>query len=490
MGNEREAGPGPKIAIIGAGVAGLCLGIRLKRAGFHDFTIYEKSGAVGGTWHDNSYPGAGCDVPSHLYCFSFEPNPNWSRKYPEQPEIHRYLEHCARKYGLCPHLRFGTEIVAARFDETAAGWRLRTGGGEDAFAHVLVSATGQLNRPHIPDLPGLEEFGGPWFHSARWNHDLELTGRRIAVVGNGASAVQLVPRIAVSAERVTVFQRSANWILPRQDRVYGPLTRWVFRHVPFALRLYRQLIYLGREATVLGFFADSWLGRQIEKRARRHLCSHIADRRLRALLMPDYPAGCKRILLSDDYYQALLRPNVQVVATPITSIVHDGVVTGDGTLYPADTLVLATGFQAGAFLAPMRIKGMEGRTLEQTWRDGADAYLGVAVAGFPNLFLLYGPNTNLGHSSILFMIECQANYVVRCVRELAQGRLRWLDVRHEAMTKFNATLQRQLNRTVWAGGCSSWYRSGDGKVVNNWPGFSTGYWWRTRRPDFADFTRR
>jgi cation diffusion facilitator CzcD-associated flavoprotein CzcO len=341
----------------------------------------------------------------------------------------------------------------------------------------------------MPAIPGLKTFGGTWFHSARWNHDLDLVGRRIAVIGNAASAIQFIPRIAPAAERVTVFQRTANWILPRNDRVYTALEKWIFRHVPFALRLYRHLIYLAREATFFGFFKDSWLGRQIEKRARRYMRSHIADPRLRAILTPDHPAGCKRILISDDYYQALQRPNVEVVTVPINSIAREGVVTADGTLHRADTLVFATGFQASSFLAPMRIEGADGRTLEEAWQGGADAYLGVAVAGFPNLFLLYGPNTNLGHSSIIFMVECQVNYVLRCVRELARAGLRWLDVRPEAMIRFNATLQREMQKTVWAGGCASWYRTSAGKIISNWPGFTIDYWWRTRRPDFAHFAR-
>jgi cation diffusion facilitator CzcD-associated flavoprotein CzcO len=423
-------------------------------------------------------------VPSHLYCFSFEPDPDWSRKYPEQPEIQQY-EHCASKYGLGPHIRFRTEIAAAHFDESAGGWRLRTGGGEE----ILVSATGQLNRPHVPAFPGLEQFGGTWFHTARWDHGHDLTGRRIAVIGNAASAIQCIPRIAPAAERVTVFQRTPNWILPRKDRTYKGWEKWLFRHVPFALRLYRQLSFLGREASFFGFFKDSGLGRQIEKRARRYLRASVADPRLRALLTPEYAAGCKRILLSDDYYQALLRPNVEIVTTPITSIVRGGVVTADGALHRADTLVLATGFEAGSLLAPMRIEGADGRTSDQAWRDGADAYLGVAVAGFPKLFLLYGPNTNLGHSSILFMIECQVNYVLRCVRELTRARLRWLAVHREAMTRFNAGLQQEMHKTVWADGCASWYRSRTGKIINNWPRFTVNYWWRTHRPDFTDFAR-
>jgi cation diffusion facilitator CzcD-associated flavoprotein CzcO len=480
----------PSIAIIGAGPAGLCLAIRLKQTGFHRFTIYEKSGGIGGTWHDNSYPGAGCDVPSHLYCFSFEPNPEWSRKFPLQPEIRDYLEHCARKYELLPHVRFRTEVRGARFDESAGGWRLRTGDGEEVFASVLVSATGQLNRPHVPDLPGLKTFAGPAFHSARWNHNVNLAGRRVAVIGNGASAVQIVPQVAQKAARVIVFQRSANWVLPRKDRAYSRLEKWLFRRVPLALRLHRWWTYLCHEARFFGFFRGSWLGRQIERRARKYMRAHITDPKLRATLTPDYPAGCKRILISDDYYQTLARPNVEVESREIASVSREGIVTADGTLHRADAIVLATGFQTSSFLAPMRIEGKEGRDLHEAWRGGAEAHLGMAVSGFPNLFLLYGPGTNLGHNSILFMIECQVQYVLHCVRKLLRGRLRWLDVRPEAQERFASGLQQDLGKTVWSAGCASWYRTGTGKVINNWPGFTVGYWWRTMRPDFRDFERR
>ncbi len=375
------------------------------------------------------------------------------------------------------------------FDGKGGGWRLKMRGGEEVFANVLVSGTGQLNRPHIPAIAGLEGFAGSWFHSARWNHNLDLAGRRIAVVGNGASAIQFIPQIARTAQRVMVFQHSANWILPRNDRPYTAREKWIFRRVPLAMRLYRRFIYLGLEATFLGFFPGSWLGRQIEKHPAKHAVPRrrpasprCADARLSRWLQAHF--DFRRLLpgsgapkrrggqCADRFHRA------------------DGVATADGVLRRADVLVFATGFQASSFLAPMRIEGLTGGTLEETWREGAEAHLGIAVSGFPNLFLLYGPNTNLGHNSILFMIECQANYVVRCIRELARAKLRWLDVRPEAMTHFNASLQRELQKTAWGAGCTNWYKTRSGKITNNWPGFTFGYWWRTRRPAFVNFERR
>ena len=484
---ESSGATTPTIAILGAGVSGLCMGIALKRAGFHAFTIYEKSDRLGGTWYENSYPGAGCDVPSHLYCFSFEPNPDWSRKFSLQPEIQRYLDGCARKYGVLPHVRFGTEIAGARFDAAAGVWRIRTRAAEELAANVLVSGTGQLNRPFVPAIPGLDEFQGVHFHSARWRHEQDLRGKRVAVVGNGASAVQFIPPVAAVAEHVTVFQRTANWIIPRNDRAYRGVEKAMFRWVPFLLKLYRWLIYLQLEVRFFGFFEGSWLGRRLQQAATEYMHSLIADPVLREKLTPDYPVGCKRILISDDYYQALARPNVDVVIAPIMRVTRDGVVTADGTTHAADAVIFATGFETTSFLAPMEIAGPDGRTLTEAWRDGAEAYMGVAVAGFPNLFLLYGPNTNLGHNSIIFMIECQVRYVVQCIQRLAHERARSIAVRPDVMVAYNAELQRDIKQTAWNAGCSSWYKTASGKITNNWSGFTLQYWWRTRHPDARAF---
>ncbi len=479
---------GPSIAILGAGAAGLCLAMRLKQRGFHRFTIYEKSDRIGGTWRDNTYPGAGCDVPSHLYSFSFEPKFDWSRVYAMQPEILRYLEYCVRKYKLLPHLRCGVEITRAQWDEAAARWCLIARTGEQFVASIVVSGTGQLNRPHMPDIPGIEEFAGTLFHSARWDHGHNLANREVAVVGNGASAIQLVPAVAKVARRVRIFQRSPNWILPRRDRSYTVWEQWAMRHVPVYARLVRLLIYGRHECCFLAMLQGNWFARLLQRQAKRYLNSQVTDRALRRMLTPDYPIGCKRILISDDYYQTLVRPNVEVITEPIERIVARGLLTRDGREHRADTLIFATGFEATSFLAPMQIQGRGGRSLADAWRDGAEAYLGITVAGFPNLFLLYGPNTNLGHNSILFMIECQVNYILQGLAQLQRQKLAWMEVRPEVQARFNSELQDALAKTAWQGSCTSWYKTAGGKVTGNWSSFATAYWWRTHRFVATAFT--
>jgi cation diffusion facilitator CzcD-associated flavoprotein CzcO len=484
------------VAILGAGFAGLAMGVRLKQAGLESFTIHEKASGVGGTWRDNSYPGAGCDIPSHLYSFSFDRKADWSRHYVEQPEILRYIEGCVDRFGLGPHVRFGSEIASARFVESAeagepAGvWRLTTTKGETSTTDVVVSGLGQLNRPSTPEIPGLADFAGKVFHSARWDHAHDLDGARVAVIGSGASAIQFVPRIAPRVGGLHLFQRSPNWILSRSDAAYADLTKAAFRRVPGLERAHRAGIFWAHEARGLALAGLS--GRVIrvlvERAARKHLEEHVADPALRAALTPDYPIGCKRVLISDDYYPALTRPNVEVVTAPIARIDRGGVVTTDGRRVDADTIIFATGFAARDFLAPLDIAGRGGARLSETWRYGAEAYLGAMVAGFPNLFMLYGPNTNLGHNSIIFMIECQVHWILRCLGELDARRRTWIDVRRDAMLASNLALDERLRDTVWAAGCESWYKTDGGKVTNNWPGLAARYWLATRRPRFQDFS--
>ena len=476
-----------EIAIFGAGVSGLCTAIQLKKAGIESFTIFEKSDAVGGTWHDNSYPGASCDVPSHLYSFSFEPNPEWSRAFSPQPEIQRYLHGCAEKYGILPHIRFNTEIAGASFDEAHGTWRIRTEAGEEIVADAIVAGLGQLNRPHFPEIPGSESFEGTSFHSARWNHDYDVAGKEIAVVGNGASAIQFIPEIAKAAAKVTIYQRSANWIIPRNDRRFAPAEKERFRRHPWLVRALRSFIWFMLEIRFFAFIRDSWFSRRMTRMATVYLDEVVKDPALRAKLLPDYPIGCKRILISDDYYQALVRPNVEVVTEGISRIERDGVITADGWMRRADAIVYATGFETTTFLAPLAIEGRGGRKLGVAWRDGAEAHLGISVPGFPNLFLLYGPNTNLGHNSIIFMIECQVGYTVQCLEELAKRDVTFMEVRRDVTERFNTELQRKLSKTAWTAGCASWYKNEAGKVVNNWSGFTTEYWLRTRHPRWSDF---
>jgi cation diffusion facilitator CzcD-associated flavoprotein CzcO len=476
-----------RIAILGAGMGGLCMAVQLRKAGITSFVILEKGGRVGGTWRDNVYPGSGCDVPSHLYSFSFEPKLDWSRKFALQPEILDYMEHVARKYGLMPHIRFDTEVAEARFDETEGLWHVRTVSGEEITANVVVAGTGQLNRPAYPKLPGIESFAGKTFHSARWDHDYDLTGKTVAVIGNGASAIQFVPEIAPKVKKLTIFQRSANWIVPKKDRPYTKTELALFRAFPWIVRLQRYMIYLTLERNYLAFVKGSWFGKLFEKACRTELEAHIADPELRRKLTPDYPAGCKRILLSNDWFPAMARPNVDVVTSHISHVTPDAIVTEDGRSHQADAIIYSTGFETTTFLAPMKITGRGGLDLNDVWRSGAEAHRGIAVAGFPNFFMLYGPNTNLGHNSIIFMIECQVNYILQCIQALRGRGLRYLDVRKEAEDAFNRALQQDMQKTVWAAGCSSWYKTADGKVTNNWSSYTLRYWWQTRRPDFSEY---
>jgi cation diffusion facilitator CzcD-associated flavoprotein CzcO len=461
--------------------------MQLVRAGQRDFVILERSDGIAGTWYDNRYPGAACDVPSHLYCFSFAPNPDWSRKFSPQPEIERYFQRCVETFGLGPHLRLGTEVAGARFDEAAGLWRVRTAAGEELACEVLICGTGQLNRPAIPALPGLATFAGRAFHSARWDGAHALAGRSVAVIGTGASAVQIVPAIAPVAQRLVLFQRSPGYVVQRKDRAYRRWERWMFRHVPFVRRLYRAWIYLSLDARFAAFKPGSVMARLFRWVALRNLRQSVSDPALRAKLTPDYPIGCKRILIADDYYQALVRPNVAVVTDAIERIAPGGVVTAGGVEHAVDTLIFATGFDTTSFLAPMEITGRGGESLTERWRAGAEAHLGITVAGFPNLFLLYGPNTNLGHNSILFMIECQTSYIVRCLAALDARGARSLEVRPDVMTRSNAQLQRDLARTAWAADCHNWYKLAGGKITNNWSGRTSYYWWRTRSPDLREF---
>jgi cation diffusion facilitator CzcD-associated flavoprotein CzcO len=477
----------PRIAIIGSGFSGLCVAIQLQKAGFERFTIFEKGDRVGGTWRDNTYPGAACDSPSFAYCFSFEQKTDWSRKWAQQPEILAYMEHCARKYGLLDRIRFRTEVTEARLDAEQGVWRIRTANGEAVEAEVLVSGVGQLNRPHLPEIPGLEAFQGASFHSARWDHGVELAGKKVAVIGNAASAIQFVPEIAQKAAELTIFQRSANWMLPKQDRAYSENERERFGRHPWLARLYRWWIWLSFELRWPVFRRNRFLSRRIEDLAVRSMRAQIRDPEMQAALIPHYPIGGKRILISDDYYPTLERENVHLVTEPIARVTSDAVVTRDGRSHPAEVMILATGFESTSFLVPMKIVGRDGRSLADVWKDGAEAYLGLTVPGFPNFFMMYGPNTNLGHNSIIFMIECQTRYILDCLERMRRDGIRWIDLRPEVMSAYNERLQRELAGTAWAATDHSWYKNQAGRITNNWSGTTTRYWWRTRWADLGDY---
>jgi cation diffusion facilitator CzcD-associated flavoprotein CzcO len=478
-----DTGERTGVVIVGAGFGGLCMAIRLKQAGIHDFVVLEKADELGGTWRENTYPGCSCDVMSLMYSFSFEPKRDWSRMYARQEEILDYIRHCADKYEIRPHIRFGTEAAAFDFDEAADEWQVRTAAGDTVRAPVVVAALGPLHRPSIPHIAGLERFQGTTFHSATWDHSYDLTGKRIAVIGTGASAIQFVPRIAGQAAQVHVFQRTPPWIIPKLDRRITGFERALFRTVPGVQRAYRDAIYWIHESLFIGLMHPRLI-KGFELIARRHLVRQIPDRGLRRELTPDYTIGCKRILVSSDYYPALMRDNVELVTGGIAEFTEDSVVAGDGTSYPVDAAIFGTGFHVTDADQHLNVIGEHGQTIQDAWRGGVEAYLGVAVAGFPNFFLLVGPNSGGGHQSIVFTIEAQVRYILECLRLIRERGVRRLGVQRQAQQDFNRRLQRRLAGSVWnAGGCTSWYLDANGVNRAIWPGTSVSYWRRTRRVD-------
>jgi cation diffusion facilitator CzcD-associated flavoprotein CzcO len=477
----------PRIVIVGAGFGGIGLAIQLRRAGIESFTIVEKADGVGGVWRDNTYPGLSCDVPSHLYSFSFEPNHEWTRRYPPQSEILAYLERCADRHGLRDRIRLRTEVAAAEFDEQHGEWRVELANGERIEADVVVAATGQLSRPAYPSIPGLNEFEGTMFHSARWDHSYGLAGKRVAVIGTGASAAQFIPEIASEVSRLVVFQRSAPWVIEKPDRAYSKWERRLYRRRPWLQTASRCWDYCLYELLVFGFTRARWLLKPFESAYRRRLRREIDDPALRAALTPDYPLGCKRVVIVNEYLETMARPNVDLVTDAIDRIGPRGPVTADGTEHEVDAIILGTGFSANEFLAPMRVTGRGGVDLNGTWREGAEAYLGITVSGFPNLYILYGPNTNLGANSIVYMLESQIRYVLGGIRAASLNGGAPLEVRPEVQRKFGDELQRRLTGSIWQGGCTSWYVNDAGRVTNNWPGLTLEYRRRTGRFDPADY---
>jgi cation diffusion facilitator CzcD-associated flavoprotein CzcO len=476
-----------RILIIGSGFGGLGLAIRLKRAGIETFTILEKAAALGGTWRDNTYPGAACDVPSMLYCLTSEPKTDWTRTWAPQSEIRAYIEDCARKNDLLRHICFDVEVASARFDEPSGTWTVRTTAGEELVADVLVSAVGQLHQPAVPKIPGLGAFRGPHFHSARWNHDVDLADKRVGVIGSAASAIQFIPEIAKEVRHLTIFQRSANWMVARGDRPFRPWETWVLSNVPGAFRLYRAFIWARAELLLYPVMRRQPLASRLyTKWALANLETNVADPALRAHLTPDYPIGGKRILIADDFYPCLGRPNVELVTSPIDRVTEDAVVTADGVAHVVDAIVLATGFRTNPFLAPMKIEGRGGRSLDIDWSHGARAYFGMTMTGYPNFFMLYGPNTNLGHNSIIFMLECQIAYVTGAIQWLIADDLKLIDLKPEVMEAFNEQLQRDLAGTSWAAAPESWYKEA-GRITNNWPYSTFHYWRRTRAMVHAEY---
>ncbi len=484
---DSASGKTPSVVIIGTGFGGLCMAIQLKKAGINAFTMLEKASDVGGTWRDNTYPGAACDVQSHFYSFSFEPKHDWSRKFGLQPEILGYMQYCVDKYGLAGHIRFNKEVATAVFDESTNTWTVTTTDGDSHTADIVVTATGQLNQPAWPEIPGLESFTGKMFHSARWDHNYDLNGKRVAVVGTGASAIQFVPEIVPKVQSLSLFQRSAAWVLPKPDR---PFYRWeqtLFRKIPAWDRLYRYLIYWKNESRALAFTRFNSLLEIFAWQAKRFARSEVRDPHKLRHLIPDYKIGCKRILISNDWHPAVDQPHVNLVTKGIERVVEDGIVTSDGALHKVDAIIVGTGFAASEFLSPMEITGRNGMSLNQAWASGTEAYKGITVSGFPNLFILYGPNTNLAHNSIVYMLESQVRYVLSCIDALQAQPGIAMDVKPDRLRDFSATIQQKLQHSVWESGCQSWYLDKNGKNTVNWPGFTFTYRKATRQVDPDDY---
>jgi cation diffusion facilitator CzcD-associated flavoprotein CzcO len=464
------------IAIIGSGFSGLGMAIRLKQEGIHDFAILEREHDVGGTWHVNTYPGCTCDVPSHLYSFSFAPNPEWSHTYSPQPEIRRYLRRCAEDYGVLPHVRFGHEVTSSTWDEAARRWVVETSAGT-LRARILITGIGAFSEPSIPDFRGLHEFEGETLHTARWNRDRDLTGERVAVIGTGASAIQVVPSIQPKVSRLHVFQRTPPWIVPHSNR---PLTRFeqrLYRRFPAAQRAVRGGVYATREALALGFVKDPRLMRVVELVSRRHIAKQVKDPALRRKVTPTYTIGCKRILPSNDWYPALSQPNVELVTDRVAQVRPRSIVTADGVEREVDTIVLGTGFKVADMPVGRHVRGRGGVLLDDAWQGSPRAHMGSTISGFPNFFMLLGPNTGLGHSSMVYMAESQIAYVLDAVRRMRAAGIDAIEVRPEAQERYVRSIDERMRRTVWSTGCSSWYLDRTGRNATQWPDWT----WRFRR---------
>jgi cation diffusion facilitator CzcD-associated flavoprotein CzcO len=476
------------VLVVGAGFSGVCLAIHLKAAG-RRYCVLEQAGSLGGTWRDNVYPGAACDVPSNLYCFSFAPNPDWTRVYPPQAEIEAYLQRCAQAFGVLDAFRFGERVTGAAFDGARGLWRIDVNAGTDGiFARSLVIATGGLSRPRLPEIAGLESFAGTVFHTARWRHDIGLAGKRVGVIGTGASAVQLVPEIAPVVSRLSVFQRTPSWVLPKHDGVVSPARRARYRRWPWLQRVARFVLFCRHDLRALPFTRMRWLLKLLRPLFLLPLRVQVRDRELREKLTPRFLLGCKRVLLSNDFYPALARDNVDLVTAPIVAVTPAGVRTEDGVEHRLDVLIACTGFHAAEAGVPFPVTGRNGRDLNTIWADAATAYLGTTVPGFPNLFLMTGPNTGLGHNSVIGIIEAQTRYILAAVAALSRRPEAVLEPRVEVQRDYNRWLQARLARTVWnTGGCASWYLTRSGINTTLWPDFSAVFYRRLGRFDATDF---
>ncbi|HEX2088202.1 MAG TPA: NAD(P)/FAD-dependent oxidoreductase [Solirubrobacteraceae bacterium] len=479
-------GSSRSIAVVGGGLAGVGAIVMLRRAGYRDVTVFEKGERVGGVWHHNTYPGAACDVPSHLYEFSFAPNPRWSRRYAPQAEIQAYLEDVARREGVLDDIRTNTEVVGARWDAERAKWVLLTAKGEHE-ADVLITACGQLSVPSVPPLPGLDRFAGPAFHTAQWDHDVPLEGKRVGVIGTGCSAIQVVPAIQPLVERVAVYQRSPGWTFPKMDFAYKERTKRLFERFPALQRLDRAAVFAFMELGAAAMTTRPWLLRPFRAVGRWQINHAIKDPELRAKVTPKDEIGCKRIMLTDDWYPTLVKANVDLVTDRIAEITADGIRTDDGAERAHDVLVLATGFESHGFVAPMEIVGEGGRALSEHWGRVPRAYLGMSVPGFPNMFLLYGPNTNGGTGSVIYTIEANVSHVISALREMDRADARRIEVTRQAAEEFDRELRAALATTVWHSGCTNWYVDEDGNDPSQWPWLWSRYRKRAERVDPAAY---
>lgn len=482
--------PDYETAIVGTGFGGLAMAIKLREDGQNRFVIIERGSSVGGTWRDNRYPGAACDVPSHLYSFSFAPKSDWSRVYPTQPELHAYLRQVADEHDLLRYIQFNSTLTGARYDEARQLWQIsviEAGSSRSFTARALVLANGGLAEPKLPDVPGVENFRGMHFHSSQWNHGYELAGKRVAVIGSGASAIQFVPEIAAKVARLDVYQRTPNWIIPRPDRPYSERLKGLFAKLPLLRRAYRSFIYWAHEARVFGLVLNPWFMTLFQKIAERHIERQVKDPALKAKVTPDYLIGCRRILISNDWYPAVSRPNVDLVTQPIREIRENAVVTADGQVREVDCLIFGTGFYATENPIGHIVHGRGGVSLASEWSHGEEAYLGTLVKRFPNLFLIVGPNTGVGHTSMVFIIETQVALIRRLLARLRAAGNATLEVRADVQDSFNRKLQQRLGASVWSTGCNSWYKHRSGKITALWPGFTFDFRRQTRAVGEQDY---